>query len=65
MMLKNVVICINRASVLHQITLLLDLNGSVFCVKLRGMMNEVERQWLRTCEIFLVFSLLFLCLVVI
>ena len=46
MMLKNVVICINRASVLHQITVLFDLNGSVFCVKLRGMMNEVERQWL-------------------
>lgn len=44
MMLRNVVICINRASVLHQITLLLDLNGSVFCVKLRGMMNEVARQ---------------------
>ena len=44
MMLKNVVICINRTSVLYQITLLLDLNGSVFCVKLRGMMNEVARQ---------------------
>ena len=44
MMLKNVVICVNRVAVLHQITLLLDLNGSVFYVKLRGMMNEVARQ---------------------
>ena len=46
MMLKNVVICVNIVAVLHQITMLLDLNGSVFCVKLRGMMNEVARQWL-------------------
>ena len=46
MMLKNVVICVNRVAVLYQITVLLDLNGSVFCLKLRGMMNEVARQWL-------------------